>query len=252
LATTKINTDSTTALLQKKAKPTLAQKDQVRDMFNNIAPKYDLLNHLLSFGIDVYWRNKVIKIVKKHAHQQILDIATGTGDLAIAAARLNPKRIAGVDISDQMLKYQSVKLKKKKLENIIKLTLGDGELLPYPENTFDVVMVAFGVRNFENLQKGLAEMYRVLKNGGSVVILEFSKPSTFPVKQLYNFYFTKLLPLIGRWISRSNHAYNYLPESVGYFPSGDEFTIYLEQSGFLATGHKPLTFGIASIYTGEK
>jgi len=233
-------------------KPTIAQKQAVRDMFNSIAPRYDLLNHLLSAGIDVHWRNKVIRLIKKHPHQQILDVATGTGDLAIAAARLHPEKITALDISGEMLRYQDLKLKKKNLDHLIETKLGDGELLPFADNTFDVAMVAFGVRNFENLQQGLAEMHRVLKKGGLIVVLEFSKPSHFPVKQLYTFYFKNILPRVGKWVSRSADAYTYLPDSVGHFPSGEAFTAYLSEAGFGQSSHKPLTFGIASIYTGKK
>lgn len=246
------STGSAESFTQNREKPTIAQKDQVRDMFNSIAPRYDFLNHVLSAGIDVLWRKKVIRIIKNHKHQHILDVATGTGDLAIAAAKLNPEKIIGIDISGEMLKFQAIKLKNKKLENLIELKQGDGESLPFDDHTFDVAMVAFGVRNFENLQKGLAEMFRVLKKGGIVVILEFSKPQTFPVKQVYNFYFKNILPTVGKWVSRSNHAYNYLPESVGFFPSGSEFLVYLEEAGFSNTQAKPLSFGIASIYSGEK
>lgn len=221
-------------------------------MFNAIAPKYDLLNHLLSGGIDITWRNKVIRIIKKLNHDHILDVATGTGDLAIAASKLNPKRIDAVDISGEMLRFQDIKLKKKDLGNIIKLKQADGENLPFPDQTFDIAMVAFGVRNFENLQKGLKEMQRVLKKGGHIVILEFSNPTRFPIKQLYSFYFRRVLPLVGKWVSKSNHAYTYLPDSVGYFPSGKDFTAYLEEAGFSSTKNRPLTFGIASIYTGKK
>ncbi len=237
---------------EKKAKPTIAQKDQVREMFNSIAPRYDLLNHLLSAGIDITWRNKVIRLIKKHRHDRILDVATGTGDLAIAASRLKPRRIDAVDISGEMLKYQGFKLKKKSLENLIYLKQADGESLPFSDETFDVAMVAFGVRNFENLQQGLKEMNRVLKKDGLIIILEFSNPTRFPVKQLYTFYFKRILPLVGKWVSRSNHAYTYLPDSVGYFPSGRAFTQYLEEAGFSSTFIRPLTFGIASIYTGKK
>jgi demethylmenaquinone methyltransferase / 2-methoxy-6-polyprenyl-1,4-benzoquinol methylase len=251
LATTQKNR-ATSELHNVKAKPTIAQKDQVREMFNNIAPRYDLLNHLLSAGIDIRWRNKVIRIIEKCPHRQILDVATGTGDLAIAAAKLNPDRISALDISSEMLRYQGMKLKKKKLEHLIELMQGDGESLPYNDHTFDIAMVAFGVRNFENLRKGLAEMHRVLKKDGLIIVLEFSKPSKSPVKQLYSFYFKNILPLIGKWVSRSDHAYTYLPDSVGYFPSGKDFTYYLQEAGFSNTRIKPLTFGIASIYTGEK
>lgn len=237
---------------QKKEKPTLARKDQVREMFNSIAHRYDLLNHLLSAGIDITWRKNVVRIIKKQPHKRILDVATGTGDLAIAAARLNPEKIDAVDISGEMLRYQGLKLKKKSLEKLIHLKQADGESLPFENQTFDVAMVAFGVRNFENLQLGLKEMHRVLKKGGIIVILEFSNPTRFPVKQLYSFYFTKILPQVGKWVSRSSHAYTYLPDSVDYFPSGVDFTAYLEEAGFSETAIKPLTFGIASIYTGKK
>jgi len=236
----------------KQEKPTIAQKDQVRDMFNSIAPRYDLLNHVLSAGIDIRWRKKVIRIIKQHNHQTILDVATGTGDLAIAAAKLNPEKIVGIDISGEMLKYQAIKLKDKNLEKLIELRQGDGESLPFEEGTFDVAMVAFGVRNFENLEQGLKEMHRVLKKNGIIVILEFSKPERFPVKQFYSFYFKRILPSVGKWISRSDHAYNYLPDSVGHFPSGEAFSTFLRGAGFKNTKTTPLTFGIASIYTGEK
>jgi len=252
LTTHKTSAGQNSGSLIKKEKPTIAQKDQVRDMFNSIAPRYDVLNHVLSVGIDIIWRKKVIRIIKQHDHQTVLDVATGTGDLAIAAAKLNPEKIVGIDISGEMLKYQAIKLKNKNLENLIELTLGDGESLPFEESSFDVAMVAFGVRNFENLEQGLKEMYRVLKKNGIIVVLEFSKPEKFPVKQFYNFYFKRILPMVGKWISRSDHAYNYLPDSVGHFPSGEAFNSFLHEAGFQKTKNRPLTFGIASIYTGEK
>lgn len=252
MTTPKINTGQNPGPTVKKEKPTIAQKDQVRDMFNSIAPRYDLLNHVLSLGIDIIWRKKVIRLIKQHNHQTILDVATGTGDLAIAAAKLNPEKIVGIDISGEMLKYQAVKLKNKNLESLIELKQGDGESLPFDESTFDVAMVAFGVRNFENLEIGLKEMHRVLKKNGIVVILEFSKPDRFPVMQFYNFYFKRILPSVGKLISRSDHAYNYLPDSVGHFPSGEAFSAFLREAGFKKTKTMPLTFGIASIYTGQK
>lgn len=233
-------------------KPTIAQKEQVRDMFNSIAPRYDLLNHVLSAGIDVIWRKKVIRIIKKHPHNHILDVATGTGDLAIAASKLKPEKIVGLDISAEMLRVQKKKLEKHKLNHLIQLKLGDGESLSFEDETFDVAMVAFGVRNFENLQKGLSEMHRVLKKDGLIIILEFSKPRKFPVKQLYNFYFTRILPTVGRMVSRSSSAYTYLPDSVGHFPSGKDFMVYLQDTGFGQTSMKALSLGIASIYTGKK
>jgi demethylmenaquinone methyltransferase/2-methoxy-6-polyprenyl-1,4-benzoquinol methylase len=233
-------------------KPTIAQKEQVTQMFNNIAPRYDLLNHLLSAGIDITWRKKVINIVGRHPHSVILDLATGTGDLAIEAAKLQPEKIVAADISTEMLKYQHKKLLRKNLTNLIELVNTDAENLPFDDDTFDVAMVAFGVRNFEDLEKGLSEIRRVLKNGGLVVVLEFSKPERFPVKQLYNFYFRNILPGIGRLISKNNSAYTYLPDSVGHFPSGKDFAAFLERTGFSHTTVKPLTMGIASIYTGKK
>jgi demethylmenaquinone methyltransferase / 2-methoxy-6-polyprenyl-1,4-benzoquinol methylase len=233
-------------------KPTIAQKEQVTQMFNNIAPRYDLLNHLLSAGIDISWRKKVISIVGRHPHRKILDLATGTGDLAIEAAKLQPEKIVAADISTEMLKYQHKKLLRKNLTALIELVNADAENLPFDDNTFDVAMVAFGVRNFEDLEKGLSEIRRVLKNGGLIVVLEFSKPERFPVKQLYNFYFRNILPGIGRLISKNNSAYTYLPDSVGHFPSGKDFTSFLEKTGFSETTIKPVTMGIASIYTGKK
>lgn len=221
-------------------------------MFNNIAPRYDLLNHLLSAGIDITWRKKVINIVRRHTHRTILDLATGTGDLAIEAAGLQPEKIVAADISTEMLKYQHKKLLRKNLSHLIELVHADAENLPFENDTFDVAMVAFGVRNFENLEKGLSEIHRVLKNGGLIVVLEFSKPERFPVKQLYNFYFRNILPGIGRLISKNNSAYTYLPDSVGHFPSGKDFAMFLEKTGFSQTTVQPVTMGIASIYTGKK
>ena len=234
------------------AKATIAQKEQVQKMFDNIAPSYDLLNHLLSAGIDKLWRRRVINMIRHRPHGHILDLATGTGDLAIAAAALPGTKITAVDLSAEMLKFQQKKLEKKNLQEQITLLQGDGEALPFADSTFDVVMIAFGVRNFEDLPKGLAEMHRVLKKDGLVVILEFSKPRTFPVKQLYQFYFTRILPTVGRWISKDKSAYNYLPDSVGYFPSGTDFTQYLTQAGFVNPAIRTLTLGIASIYSARK
>jgi demethylmenaquinone methyltransferase/2-methoxy-6-polyprenyl-1,4-benzoquinol methylase len=236
----------------KPAKATIAQKEQVQKMFDNIAPSYDLLNHLLSAGIDRLWRRRVINIIRRNPHQHILDLATGTGDLAIAAATLPDTKITAVDLSAEMLKFQQKKLEKKNLLEHITLLQGDGEALPFADNTFDVVMIAFGVRNFEDLPKGLAEMHRVLKKDGLVVILEFSKPRTFPVKQLYQVYFTRILPTVGRWISKDKSAYSYLPDSVGYFPSGTDFTRYLTQAAFTDPAIRTLTLGIASIYSARK
>ncbi|WMN11892.1 bifunctional demethylmenaquinone methyltransferase/2-methoxy-6-polyprenyl-1,4-benzoquinol methylase UbiE [Marivirga salinae] len=228
------------------------KKQQVADMFNNISHKYDFLNHLLSLGIDIRWRKKAIKLLKEIQPKQILDIATGTGDFAIEALKLNPDHVTGVDISEGMLNVGREKLKKRKLDDKISLTLGDSENLPFEDNKFDAIIVAFGVRNFENLEKGLAEMFRVLRPGGKVVVLEFSKPKSFPFKQLFNFYFKNILPTLGKTISKDNAAYTYLPESVRSFPDGKDFTSILDKLGFKDTVCKPLTLGISSIYTGIK
>ena len=230
----------------------LGKKDQVAKMFNSISPKYDLLNHLLSLGIDIRWRKKAIKLLTSSKPKKILDVATGTADFAIQSLELKPDKVIGVDISDGMLEYGREKLKKKKLDRIISLENGDSENLRFDDNNFDAVIVAFGVRNFENLEKGLAGMHRVLNTNGRVVILEFSKPTMFPFKQLYNFYFKSILPIIGKLISKDNSAYAYLPESVQAFPQGSEFLNILNKTGFNQTKCIPLTFGICSIYTGTK
>ncbi len=228
------------------------KKEQVADMFNNISKKYDLLNHVLSLGIDITWRKKAIKMLKKDQPKLILDIATGTADFAIEALALNPDKVIGVDISEGMLAEGRKKLKKRKLDDRIELQLGDSEKLLFEENKFDAVIVSFGVRNFETLEKGLSDMYRVLKPGGKTVIVEFSKPKKFPMKQAYNVYFKYILPQIGKVVSKDNAAYTYLPESVQAFPDGDDFLRILEKVGFKKTTCKLLTFGISSIYIGEK
>ena len=229
-----------------------SKKRQVADMFNNISKSYDFLNHFLSLGIDILWRKKAIKMLKDDQPKIILDIATGTGDFAIEALALNPDQIIGVDISEGMLEVGKEKMKRKKIDHIIDMQMGDSEGLLFDDNKFDAVIVSFGVRNFENLKKGLKDMFRVLKPGGKVVILEFSKPSAFPFKQLYNFYFRYILPTIGKLVSSDNAAYTYLPESVNAFPYGQQFLEILEESGFQKTSCKTLTFGISSIYTGVK
>lgn len=229
-----------------------SKKQQVADMFDNISPRYDFLNHFLSLGIDIRWRKKAIKLLKEIQPKTILDIATGTGDFAIESLSLNPDKVIGVDISEGMLNVGREKLKKRKLDSRISLESGDSENLPFEDNMFDAIIVAFGVRNFENLEKGLAEMYRVVRPGGKVVILEFSKPKRFPFKQLYNFYFKNILPTIGKTVSKDKAAYTYLPESVKSFPDGTVFTSILDKLGFKNTECKPLTLGISSIYTGIK
>lgn len=228
------------------------KKEQVAEMFNNISKKYDFLNHLLSLGIDIIWRKKAIKMLQADQPKLILDIATGTGDFAIEALALNPDKVIGVDISAGMLEEGKKKMIKRKLDHIIDMQMGDSEKLLFEDNKFDAVIVSFGVRNFENLEKGLADMYRVLKPGGKTVIVEFSKPKKFPMKQGYNFYFKYILPQIGKLVSKDNAAYTYLPESVQAFPDGMDFLKVLENVGFKNTKCRPLTFGISSIYIGEK
>ncbi len=228
------------------------KKEQVAEMFDNISKKYDFLNHFLSFGIDILWRKKAIRKLKKDQPKLILDIATGTGDFALEALALNPDKIIGVDISEGMLEVGRRKMIKKGVSDRIEMQLGDSEKLLFEDNKFDAVIVAFGVRNFENLEKGLSEMLRVLKPGGKTVIVEFSKPTKFPMKQLYNFYFKYILPKIGRLVSKDNAAYTYLPESVENFPDGDRFERILSDVGFKSTECISLTFGISSIYIAQK
>jgi len=229
------------------------KKEQVALMFNNIARRYDFLNHFLSLGIDKIWRRKTIKTLKGIASNPILlDVASGTGDLAITALKLNPKKIIGIDISEEMLRFGAEKIKKRNLENIISLQKGDSENIEFANDFFDGVTVAFGVRNYENLNKGLSEMHRVLKPNGKIAILEFSKPKSFPVKQIYNFYFKSILPLIGRLVSKDNAAYTYLPESVRQFPERDLFIEELMKVGFKKCSFTLLSFGIATIYSAKK
>ncbi len=229
-----------------------SKKEQVAEMFDNIAPKYDFLNHVLSLGIDILWRKKAIGLLKAYKPKQMLDIATGTGDFALEALALNPDKIIGADISRDMLAVGVEKIKKKGLEDKITLQYGDSENLPFNDNAFDAITVSFGVRNFENLQQGLSDMLRVLRPEGAVAIIEFSKPQRFPIKQLYNFYFKNILPGIGRLISKDARAYTYLPESVDAFPYGNAFTDIMKDVGYTNIRSIPLTFGIASIYLGEK
>ncbi len=231
---------------------TESKKQQVEEMFDNIAPRYDFLNHLLSANIDKIWRRRVRRIVEKDNSKLILDVATGTADLAIELSRMKPERITGVDISEGMLELGRVKVKERSLDKLITLQKADSEKLPFADNTFDAVTVAFGVRNFENLKTGIKEMCRVLKPAGRLVVLEFSKPSAFPVKQIFYFYFHYILPVIGRIFSKDTRAYTYLPESVQSFPEGKKFVSLLEEAGFKEVQCKNLTFGISSIYTGKK
>jgi len=233
-------------------KTSASKKEEVRTMFDNIAGRYDLLNRVLSLRIDVAWRNRAIRLLKQYRPQHILDVACGTGDFSIAALKSGATRVTGVDISEKMLAAGRVKLEKKALDDRITLVSGDSEQLDFADNSFDAVTVAFGVRNFEHLDKGLAEICRVLKPGAPVVILEFSKPASFPVKQLYHFYFSTILPLIGRLVSGDARAYTYLFESVSAFPEGEDFLQHLRKAGFRACSSKRLTFGICSLYSGEK
>ncbi len=228
-----------------------SKKKQVAEMFDNIAGNYDFLNHFLSLGIDVLWRKRAIKLLKQDKPKRILDVATGTADFALQTMSIKPDHITGVDISNKMLDVGRVKVKKKLLENKIELKYGDSENLPFEDGAFDALTVAFGVRNFEHLEKGLKEMSRVLKPGGRAVILEFSKPRVFPVKQVYNFYFKFILPFIGKYFSKDQRAYTYLPESVASFPEDQDFLNILDQCGYQNTRQIRLSFGIASIYTGE-
>jgi demethylmenaquinone methyltransferase/2-methoxy-6-polyprenyl-1,4-benzoquinol methylase len=229
-----------------------SKREQVAEMFDNISPKYDFLNHLLSGGIDIYWRKKAIRLLQKEQPKTILDIATGTGDFAIEALALKPEKIIGVDISEGMLSVGRQKIKKLGKQEIIELRSGDSESLPFTDNYFDAVIVSFGVRNFENLLAGLTDMQRVMRRDGTCIVVEFSKPKSFPFKQIYNFYFKYILPLIGKIISKDTSAYTYLPESVQAFPDGNDFLTIFEKAGFTNTKCIPLTFGICSIYVGQK
>jgi len=228
------------------------KKEQVATMFNNISGNYDFLNHFLSLGIDIIWRKKAIRELRSLQPKTILDVATGTGDFAIEALSLKPEKIIGIDISRGMLDVGRRKMKTKKVDHVIEMLDGDSENLPFEQNKFDAVIVAFGVRNFENLERGLSEMFRVLRPGGKVVILEFSKPTAFPFKQLYHLYFQFVLPKVGRAISKDKAAYSYLPESVQAFPDGKHFLDILSRVGFKDTACKPLTFGISSLYIGTR
>jgi demethylmenaquinone methyltransferase/2-methoxy-6-polyprenyl-1,4-benzoquinol methylase len=232
---------------------TTDKKKNVRAMFDRIAFRYDFLNHFLSMGIDRYWRNRSVKQLKNISPKNILDIATGTGDFAVCSFRkLHPEHVTGIDISEEMLEFGRKKIIRKKLESYITLITGDSESMPFEDQSFDAITVGVGVRNFEDLMAGLREMFRVLKPNGRIVILEFSKPGIFPVKQLYHFYFRFILPLMGRIISKDKTAYTYLHDSVLAFPDRDDFIKLLNEAGFGNTRFISLSFGIASIYVGDK
>ena len=226
--------------------------ESVEKMFNSIAYRYDLLNHLLSFGLDRYWRRRLADHIRPVKPNRILDVATGTADSAIAALRAQPHQVIGVDLAEEMLKYGRMKLARKGLDGVITLQKGEAESLPFEPGSFDAAIVAFGARNFADLNRGLAEMHRVLRPGGMVAVLEFSKPTTFGIKHLYFFYFLRIIPRIGQWISGSRIAYRYLPETVMRFPDGCDFLSILQQVGFRNTLEDRLTFGAVSIYTGVK
>lgn len=229
------------------------KKEQVATMFNNISKTYDFLNHFLSLGIDILWRKKAIKELKAIKPRIMLDVATGTGDFAFEAIKiLEPEKIIGVDISEGMLDVARKKINERNLQHIFSVQMGDSEGLHFADDHFDAITVAFGVRNYQNLEKGLADMYRVLKPEGKIVILEFSKPRAFPIKQAYNFYSSQALPFIGRMFSKDHSAYTYLPESVAAFPDGEDFIKLMNKVGFKKSKDIRLTFGICAIYTGVK
>lgn len=227
------------------------KRAKVESMFDSIAWRYDFLNHFLSFGIDHLWRRRAIRIISEsYKNPHILDVATGTGDLAIAAMRLNPSKIDGIDISQKMMKIGKDKIDRKGFTCKIVLTPGDSENIPFGDTVFDVAMVAFGVRNFSDPLKGLSEMNRVIRDKGMILVLEFSKPSGFLFRSVYNFYFRKILPFFGKLFSKDKAAYSYLPDSVMKFPDNDEFLKLLALAGFSEIQQIKLTGGVASIYTG--
>lgn len=230
----------------------LGKKAQVTQMFDTISKNYDGLNRVISLGIDVKWRKKVVRIVSKSSPNTILDIATGTGDLAINLAKTGASKIVGLDISPGMLAIGKEKVTQKHLNEKIEMVIGDSENLPFENDAFDAITVAFGVRNFENLEKGLKEILRVLKPNGTFVVLETSVPTKFPFKQGYFFYSKYILPTIGRLFSKDKIAYNYLSESAAVFPFGEDFNNILRKTGFINVENKPQTFGVASIYVASK
>ncbi len=229
-----------------------SKKEEVEQMFDNISVKYDFLNHFLSLGIDRIWRKKAVKELREVNPKKILDIATGTGDFAIANMKLHPEEIVGIDISNGMLEVGRKKMRKKKIDHVISMKQADSENLPFADHYFDGLTVGFGVRNFENLEKGLSEMLRVLRPGGKAVILEFSKPKKFPIKQSFTFYSKYIIPVLGKRISKDEKAYAYLPESVEAFPEGKEFENILIKLNYKNVKSSLVSGGIATIYTGIK
>jgi len=228
------------------------KKERIQKMFNDISGRYDFLNHFLSLGIDLSWRRKFVNQLSRYKPRCILDVATGTGDLALLISALDTEQVIGIDIAGKMLNIARQKTAQKRLQDRLTFQECDAEDLPFPEEVFDAVTVAFGVRNFEDLERGLSEMKRVMKTGGVMMILEFSHPASFPWKQLYGFYSKYMIPFIGKMVSRNKQAYTYLPESVSSFPSGKDFLDILEKVGMKNVSQWALTFGVATIYTGEK
>ena len=229
-----------------------SKKEQVAQMFDQISGRYDFLNHFLSFGIDKGWRRKLVREAKKNAPERILDIATGTGDVAIALEKTGASEIIGLDISNGMLEVGRQKVTKRGVHPKVRLEFGDSENIGYEDDSFDLVTAAFGVRNFEHLDQGLSEMVRVTRKGGSVIVLEFSKPASSPFRQLYGFYSEYILPAFGRLLSKDESAYSYLPESVKAFPYGSAFLEHMKAAGLSELRCVPLTFGVASLYLGKK
>ncbi|MDF2449309.1 MAG: ubiquinone biosynthesis methyltransferase UbiE [Bacteroidota bacterium] len=229
-----------------------SKKEQVAQMFDNIAFRYDFLNSLLSLGIHKGWRKKCIRLISSKKPKHILDVATGTGDFAIAAMKLRPEKIIGIDISEGMLKFGREKIQKLQLENVISLQYGDAETCELPDNSMDAITVGFGVRNFENLEKGLSNMLRILKPGGQLCVLEFSSPQHFPIKQFYKFHFKYITPTLGKLFSKDTRAYTYLPESIKAFPDNERFTAILDKVGYKNTSFSSVGLGLAAIYLAEK
>ena len=234
-------------------KSSLTKKEQVADMFDDIAHRYDFLNRFLSAGIDVSWRKKALKILVADKPQRMLDVATGTADVALMACKiLSPKEIIGIDISQGMLSLGKEKVEKAGLGDVITLQLGDSETINFEDEAFDAVTVAFGVRNFQNLEKGLSEIYRVLKPGGKIIVLEFSKPRNKVARGFYNLYMKYIAANVGKMVSKNNTAYQYLDESITSFPEGKQFLNVLKKVQFVNTNARPLTFGICNIYSAQK
>lgn len=229
-----------------------SKKEQVEEMFDNIAHRYDFLNHLLSLGIDITWRKKAVKYIGSVQPKRILDVASGTGDFAFEALSLRPEKIIGFDLSEGMMNYGREKAKKMNVSDIVEFVKGEVEKMPFNDNSFDAITVGFGVRNFDNLSDGLREMHRVLRVGGKVAILEASMPQNTIIRSLFGLYFGKVVPFVGKLFSKDARAYDYLPKSVLAFPHGLEFVQILENIGFRNVKWQPLTFGACAFYTMEK